>query len=132
MRFNKPLTEHDFKHFEDLLWNELGSPEDYKKEFGDEPLLKLIAGLVGLDIAAANELFSEFINDQTLDNRQLDFVQLIVKYIVANGFIDKTALNEHPFNRHGNLIHLFDGKVDVAQKIIQRIDQLNARVLKSA
>ena len=132
LRFNKPLTEHDFKHFEDLLWNELGSPEDYKKEFGDEPLLKLIASLVGLDIAAANELFSEFINDQTLDSRQLDFVQLIVKHIVANGFIDKTALNEHPFNRYGNLIHLFDGKVNVAQKIVQRIDQFNARVLKSA
>lgn len=111
LRFNKPLTEQDFKYFEDLLWNELGSHDDYEKAFGDEPLLKLVAGMVGLDITAANELFSDFINDQTLDSHQLEFVQLIVKHIVGNGYIEKSALNEHPFNRHGSIINLFDGKI---------------------
>ena len=47
--------------------------------------MTLVAGLVGLDKTAANEIFSDFINDQTLDRKQLDFVQLIVKYIIANG-----------------------------------------------
>ena len=128
LRFNKPLTEQDFKHFEDLLWHELGSQDDYKKEFGDEPLLKLVAGVVGLDITAANDLFSDFISNQTLDSYQLEFVDLIVNHIVKNGYIEKSILNDHPFNRHGNLIHLFDGKIQVAHEIVQRIDQLNRRV----
>lgn len=128
LRHNKPLTEHDYKHLELLLWDELGSEEDYHREFGDEPLLKLVAGLVGLDVAAANGLFSEFINDQTLDGPQLEFVQLIVKHIVANGYIEKSALNQHPFNRHGNISALFNGKIEVVQKIVKCIDQLNDRV----
>ena len=128
LRFNKELTEQDYKHLENVLWNDLGSEDDYHREFGDAPLLKLVAGMVGLDIAAANDLFSEFISDQTLDSNQLEFVQLIVNYIVAHGFIEKSAFNEHPFTRHGTLIDLFDGKIDVAQEIFKRIDQLNARV----
>lgn len=128
LRFNKELTEHDYKHLENVLWSELGSEEDYHQAFGDEPLLMLVAGMVGLDITAANELFSEFINDQSLDGNQLEFVQLVVNHIVANGFIDKSELNQHPFTRHGSIISLFDGKVEVAQKIVKLIDQLNNRV----
>jgi type I restriction enzyme R subunit len=128
LRFNKELTEHDCRHLEHVLWEELGSEADYRREFGDEPLLKLVAGMVGLDMSAANALFSEFINDQTLDGNQLEFVQRIVRHIVANGYIEKSALNEHPFTRHGTLIDLFEGKVDVVQEIVKRIDQLNGRV----
>jgi type I restriction enzyme R subunit len=128
LRYNKPLAEQDFKHLEHLLWNELGSQADYQKAFGDEPLLKLVAGLVGLDIQAANELFAEFINDQSLDSHQLEFVQLVVKHVVANGYIEKSVLNEHPFTRHGSIVALFEGKIEVAQKIVQCIDLLNGRV----
>jgi len=128
LRYNKELTEHDYKHLESVLWSDLGSEEDYHREFGDMPLLKLVAGMVGLDATAANDLFSEFINDQTLDGNQLEFVQLIVKHIVANGLIEKSALNQHPFTRHGSIIALFDGKIEVAQEIVKRIDQLNNRV----
>ncbi|MDF7806018.1 type I restriction-modification enzyme R subunit C-terminal domain-containing protein [Pontiellaceae bacterium B12219] len=128
LRFNKELTPHDCKHLEHVLWDELGSEDDYRKAFGDEPLLKLVAGLVGLDQTAANALFSEFINDQSLDSHQLEFVQRIVRHIVANGYLEKSTLNEHPFTRHGSLIDLFEGRIDVAQEIVKRIDQLNGRV----
>jgi len=72
--------------------------------------------------------FSKFIRDQELDSNQLEFVHLIVNHIVANGYIEKSDLNQHPFNRNGNIIDLFCGKVDIAKNIVNTIDQFNARV----
>jgi type I restriction enzyme R subunit len=128
LRNNSPLTETDFTYIEKLLWQDLGTREEYEKVFGDEPLLKLVASLVGLERSAANELFSEFISDQSLNSNQMEFVTLIVNHVVENGLLDKTILNDHPFNKYGNIVSLFDGKVEVVKKIVSRIDRLNSRV----
>lgn len=128
LRNNKYLNEEDIKYFEKILWKDLGTKEDYEKEFGDEPLLKLVSKIVGLDPLAANEVFSEFLSDESLNLNQMEFVKLIVNYIIKNGSLDKRVLNEHPFNKRGNVLHLFDGKLDVAKRIISVIDQINGRL----
>lgn len=132
LRNNKQLTKHDLEHIEKILWQELGTKEEYSQEFEDEPLLKLVAGMVGLDKQAANEMFSEFITDQSLNSKQMDFVNLIVKHVVENGLLEKSVLNGQPFNKYGQIATLFKGKIDVVQKIVGRIDQLNERVQVSA
>jgi type I restriction enzyme, R subunit len=116
VRNNKPITENDIKHLEKILWQDLGTKNDYERIYGDEPLLKLVSKLVGLDPITANEAFSEFINDKTLNSKQMEFVMLIINYIIANGIIDKTVLNEHPFNKFGNVRYLFQGRIDTAKK----------------
>lgn len=128
LRNNKPLTTSDFTHIEKLLWHELGTKEDYQRVYGDEPLLKLVATLVGLEPAAANALFSEFISDQTLNSQQMEFVTLVVNHVAQNGVLEKAILNDHPFNKYGNIVALFDGKIEVAKQIISRIDTLNNRL----
>ena len=128
LRNNKPLSEVDVKHLEKILWNELGTKDDYTKEFGDEPLLKLVSSLVGLDPLAANDAFSEFLSDESLNSNQMEFVKLIVTYMINNGTIDKRVLNEQPFNRYGSVVQLFDKKINVVKSIIQRIDEINARL----
>ena len=128
LRNNKALGKDDIQHLEKILWKDLGTKEDYKREFGDEPLLKLVSKIVGLDPKAANEIFSEFLSDEKLNIYQMKFVNLIVNYIIKNGSLNKRILNEHPFNKKGNVIALFDGKIDIAQKIIRTIDQLNNRL----
>ena len=128
LRNNKPLSEDDIRYFEKILWQELGTKEDYVKEFGDEPLLKLVSKIVGLDPQAANEVFSEFLSDETLNLNQMEFVKLVVNFIIKNGSLDKQVLNEHPFNKSGNVLHIFDGKLDVAKKIINVIDAINHRL----
>jgi len=95
---------------------------------GDAPLMRLVAGLVGLDTGAAQALFAGFIDDETLNRDQIEFVELVVDHVAQNGGIEKRVLNEHPFNKHGNLIKLFDGRVDVARGIVSVIDKLNARL----
>ena len=90
-----------------------------------------MVGLVGLDRSAVNALFSEFISDQSLNSNQMEFVTLIINHIVDNGLLEKTILNEYPFNKHGSIVSLFEGKVQVAQRIVRRIDELNRRVAAS-
>lgn len=84
------------------MWQDLGTREDYKKDFGDELLLKLVSKIVGLDSLAANEVFSEFLSDESLNLNQMEFVKLVVNYIIKNGSLDKRVLNEHLFNTTQN------------------------------
>ena len=118
----------DIKYLEKVLWQELGTKDDYLKEFGNEPLLMLVSKIVGLDPQAANEVFAEFLSDESLNINQMEFVKLLVNYIIKNGSIDKRVLNEHPFNKRGNVMHLFDGKLDIAKRIIRTIDKINDRL----
>lgn len=128
LRNNSLLSEKDIKYLEEVLWNELGSKDDYHNEYGDEPLLKLVSKIVGLDAKATNEAFSEFLSDESLNIHQMEFVKLVVNYIIKNGSLDKRVLNEHPFNKKGNVMNLFNGKLDIAKKIIGAIDLLNERL----
>jgi type I restriction enzyme, R subunit len=128
LRNNKDLTESDIKHLEKLLWQELGTEDDYHETFGDESLVKLVAGLVGLEREAANQLFSDFISDQSLNSQQMEFVNLIVSHVVDNGSLDKNILNDHPFNKYGSITNLFEGKIDTVKQIVKRIDELNDRI----
>lgn len=58
----------------------------------------------------------------------MEFVKLIVNYVIENGTIDKEVLNEHPFNKFGNVVNLFEDKLEIARRIIKRIDELNSRL----
>ncbi len=84
LRNNKPLTVEDIKYLEKVLWQELGTKDDYLKEFGNEPLLMLVSKIVGLDPQAANEVFAEFLTDESLNINQMQFVKLLVNYIIKN------------------------------------------------
>ena len=128
LRNAKELTKSDVEHLQKLLFEEIGTEEEYHKTFGDEPLVKLVAGLVGLEREAANQLFSDFINDQTLNRQQMEFVTLIVNHVVENGSLDKTVLNEHPFNKYGSVSNLFEARIDTVKKVVGKIDELNRRI----
>ena len=54
--------------------------------------------IVGLDMNAAKEAFSEYLSDTNMDSRQIYFVNQIVEYIVHNGMMkDLSVLQESPF-----------------------------------
>ncbi|WP_026677383.1 DEAD/DEAH box helicase family protein [Fictibacillus gelatini] len=125
LRHNKPLTKQDVETLERILWNELGTEEEYKKEFGDTPVTKLVRQIVGLDIHAANEAFSEFLNEEKLNVHQLRFVKLIIDYVVKNGTLEKKVLQEDPFRSLGSVTDLFRDNIDHARGIIRVIDMIN-------
>lgn len=129
LRHNKPLDKEDIKYLEDILWNKLGSKDDYIKEYNEEPLLNLVSSIVGFDIETANKEFSQFLSDERLNMEQIRFVKLIIDYIVQNGSIDKKIISDLPFNRYENISVLFQGKTDVIPKIVSVIDKINNRLI---
>lgn len=130
LKGNKPLTQDDVQTLENILWNELGTKEQYNAQYGKTPLGELVRSIVGLSQKAANEAFSQFLNDAGLDSKQMYFVRQIVNYIVRNGMMkDLSVLQESPFTDQGNISELFD---DLAafmnlRAIIERINH-NAMV----
>ncbi|MDD4049361.1 MAG: type I restriction-modification enzyme R subunit C-terminal domain-containing protein, partial [Clostridia bacterium] len=126
LRNNKVLSMEDIKHLEEILWNRIGTKKDYKETYGDEPLAKLVRKIVGLEPKVANEIFSDFLSNESLNKNQMEFVKRIVDFVIKNGIVDKMVLSEHPFNKHGSIANLFEGKIDIAKRIISRIDEINA------
>jgi type I restriction enzyme, R subunit len=47
LRNNKPLTKQVVEYLERMLWEELGSKEQYEKDYGDTPIIKLVRKIVG-------------------------------------------------------------------------------------
>lgn len=125
LRHNKELTKQDVEMLEDILWNELGSKEQYEKDFGDTPITKLVRNIVGLDRQAAMEEFSEFLSEKRLNIHQAKFVELIVDYVVKNGTLNKQVLQQDPFRTVGSITSLFKHNMPDAKKIISIIDRIN-------
>ena len=108
MKSNVPLSKDDIKELEKVLWSELGTKEEYEKEYGQKPLGELVREIVGLDMNAAKEAFSEYLENSNLDSRQIYFVNQIVEYIVHNGMMkDLSVLQDTPFTDQGSIVEIF-------------------------
>lgn len=129
LKTNKPLTETDVESLEHILWNEIGSKNDYEKEYGHKPLGEFVREIVGLDMNAAKEAFSEFLNDTNLDSRQIYFVNQIIEYIIHNGMMkDLSVLQESPFTDKGSVVEIFTD-MNMWMRIKKTIDQINANAV---
>ena len=108
LKGNVPLTSEDIAGLEDLLWNELGSKEEYEAQYGTKPLGEFVREIVGMDMKAAKEAFAEYLSDANLDSRQIYFVNQIVEYIIHNGVLkDMSVLQEPPFTDRGSIVEVF-------------------------
>ena len=129
LKTNRPLTETDIESLEQILWKEVGTKDDYEKEYGHKPLGEFVREIVGLDMNAAKEAFSEFLNDTNLNSRQIYFVNQIVEYIVHNGMMkDLSVLQETPFTDKGSVVEIFTD-LTVWMGIRKVIDQINANAV---
>ena len=126
LKKNEPLTTNDIEALEKILWSEVGTKQDYEREYGTKPLGELVREIVGLDMNAAKEAFSEFLDGANLDSRQIYFVNQIVEYIVHNGMMkDLSVLQESPFTDQGSIVEIFTD-MNVWIGIRKVIDNINA------
>ncbi|MBU9744705.1 DEAD/DEAH box helicase family protein [Lachnospiraceae bacterium ASD3451] len=126
LKTNQPLTDIDIKTLEEILWGKLGTKEEYEKEYGEKPLGEFVREIVGLDMNAAKEAFSEYLNETSLDSRQIYFVNQIVEYIVHNGLMkDLSVLQESPFTDKGSVVEIFTD-INVWLGIRKVIEHINA------
>ena len=108
---NIPLSSADYSELQRVFTEELGSQEDYNREYGDTPFGLLIRKIAKLDHDAAMEAFSAFINDASLNQKQIAFFHKIINHVERNGYMeDITELQKPPFNKPVCFIKLFDAK----------------------
>ena len=108
LKSNIPLSHSDIVALQKILWSELGTKEEYEQEYGSKPLGELVREIVGLDMNAAKAAFSEYLESNNLDSRQIYFVNQIIEYIVYNGMMkDLSVLQESPFTDQGSVVEIF-------------------------
>ena len=129
LKSNIPMTTGDIKELEKILWNDIGTKENYEAEYGKKPLGEFVREIVGLDMNAAKAAFSEYLSNVNLDSRQIYFVNQIVEYIVKNGVMkDLSVLREPPFTDKGSVVEVFTD-MSVWMGIRKIIEQVNANAL---
>ena len=129
LKSNVPLSYDDVKNLEKILWNEIGTKQDYEAEYGEKPLGEFVREIVGLDMTAAKEAFAEYLDETNLDSNQIYFVNQIVEYIVHNGMLkDFRVLQDAPFTDRGSVVDIFTD-LTVWMGIRRVIEQINANAL---
>lgn len=126
LQHNIPITRDELDQLEKMLFEgDLGTKADYRKEYGDVPLGKFIRSILGLDQAAAEQLFSEFILSGNLNANQITFIHQIISFLTRNGTIDKEMLFEPPFTdlHDQGILGVFDEAQVI--KIVRIIDAVN-------
>lgn len=86
----------------------------------------MVRSIIGLSQKAANDAFSDFLNSEVLDSKQMHFVKQVVQYIVKNGMMkDLSILQESPFTDSGSISDLFEDRTTFMdlRKIIERINK---------
>ncbi len=129
LRHNIPLTALDYRSLERIFTGELGTAEDYQREFRGTPFGLLVRKVARLEHEAACLVFSEFINDQSLSREQIVFVRKVIDYVVQNGYIENVAeLTQPPFDRPRSFLKLFD---EARQKrIVELVRQIKDNAVK--
>jgi len=123
LNHNQPLFKADYDELERILTQELGDSEDYKREYGDTPFGLLVRKIAKLDHDSAMDAFSKFINDSSLNQKQIEFILKIINHIENNGYIeDVKILMKPPFDKPYSFVKMFDPQTRNA--LLQTIESI--------
>ncbi|MEN8885252.1 MAG: DEAD/DEAH box helicase family protein [Winogradskyella sp.] len=125
---NIPITEHELAVLEKIFFSEevAGTKQEFVQQYGEKPLGAFIRSITGIEQAALNEAFAEFLQVGNLRADQITFIRTIISYLTKNGTIDKSMLYEPPFtdlNDQG-ISGVFDMDADLV-KVVRIIDSIN-------
>jgi type I restriction enzyme R subunit len=126
LRTNKRLTAADLRELERLLWEELGTQEDYRHLYGERPVGLMVRKAVGMDRAALEEVFAEFLQENRLNLRQLDFVKRIIDYLAQNGEMLPQDVKKPAFAGLSNVAQLFKGRLDEVEHIFIKVREVTS------
>jgi type I restriction enzyme R subunit len=99
LRHGQPLTPTDLRELEKMLLDagigdaaDISRAAELSQGFG-----RFVRSLVGLDRAAMNEVFAEFISAGTANAAQMEFIGMVIEELSQNGLMDPKRLYEQPF-----------------------------------
>ena len=125
---NISITKTELDELDKMFFAEgvAGTKEEFVQQYGERPLGAFVRSITGIEQAALNEAFADFLQVGNLRADQMTFVKTIMSYLTKNGTIDKTMLYEPPFtdlNDQG-ISGVFDNDADLV-KVVSIIDTIN-------
>jgi type I restriction enzyme R subunit len=133
LRTNQPLTATDLAGLEKTL-AEIGEGDGETllsgllERSGAPSLVHFVRSLVGMDRAAAQAAFSQFLSDRSLTPPQIRFVEMIIDQLTARGVMEAAALYEPPFSdlHSGGPDELFAGRENVIEGIFGALEAIQS------
>ena len=117
------LSTDDILELERILWEELGDKSDYEafvegKNCGENVAI-LIRSLIGVDREIALQRFNQFLDGNSLNSDQQEFLNQILDYVCENGDITTmTVVNDYPFDEN---LQVFNDKMIPLRKYIENV-----------
>jgi len=133
LRSNQPMTETDLHGLEQTL-AEIGDNDgatllgNLLARSGAPSLAWFVRGMVGMDRAAAQAAFSQFLNDRSLTPAQIRFVEMVIEQLTSRGVMAAAALYEPPFTslHAGGPDTLFAGRENVIEGIFNVLEEVHS------
>lgn len=99
LRQGRPLTAYDLTELERLLLEAgIAAQQDLERaREASHGFGRFVRSLVGLDRAAVNATFADFLSHGTVTHQQIAFIDLVVEHLTEAGSMDPTLLYEAPF-----------------------------------
>ena len=125
----EPINGEDLKTLEEVLWHELGTQDDYAQVTSIQNLAAFVRSLIGLSQEAVNEKFGQYLNDNTFNSQQQEFILTIINYVRENGDIElEDMVNTEPFNNY-DLSEMFGTSLPM---VISIVNTLHSSVIAQA
>lgn len=126
---NIPLNEKDIVELQKILWKEIGTEDEYRKEVGNKDLGIFVREIVGLDRNTALETFAKYINEASLNSQQIYFIRRVIDHVEVNGLVeDFRIFTRTPFTDHGKINELFNSVEWNAIEAVITLFEKNATV----
>ena len=126
------LNDMEKKDLERIMFEDLGNNKEFVETFGNKNVIEVVRNIVGLDTEITNKIFSKYINDNRLNSKQIQFVKLLIDYVVKNGTISLEVLTEDPFSSLGAVSDVFEDNINTFKQIKEDIDEINKNAEKYA
>lgn len=125
IKHNQKLNDIEKEDLERIMFEELGNNSEFAQAFGNKNVIQVVRNIVGLDSETTNDIFSKYINDNRLNSRQIQFVKMLIDYVIKNGTISLQVLTEDPFSSLGAVSEVFEDNVGTFKQIREDIEEIN-------
>ena len=116
-----PLTSEDLKELQRILWEELGSKDDYDHIADGESVGVFVRKIVGLDREAISKLFADYLAKYNFNQMQEEFLHQIVTFVLENGDIEpKNLIQDEPF-KYLEYTEIFNGNPEAVYSLIKML-----------
>ena len=117
------LTIQDVHELERIMWEELGSKEQYeeycqreRKIYGGN-VAALIRSICKIDREKAHKKFYEFIRSEQLSSLQEEYLNSIINYVCANGDMERRTLGQDPYREFNWQLAFGDNRAKVGNYV---------------